>query len=95
MRSSARPHTTSIGNSRRCWATPLTVPLLPYLSPCSIIHPHKHVQSRARRAEDEVITFTKPVPASPPMTAYDPAYIARKKEVAEKILTLKDGRKLA
>ena len=45
--------------------------------------------------EDEVITFTKPVPASPPMTAYDPAYIARKKEVAEKILTLKDGRKLA
>ena len=40
-------------------------------------------------------TFTKPVATTPPLTAFDPAYVARKKEVGEKILTLKDGRQLA
>ena len=40
-------------------------------------------------------SFTKPVTTSPPLSAYDPAYIARKKEVGEKILKLKDGRQLA
>ena len=42
-------------------------------------------------------TFTKPVPCGTqdPLTAYDPAYVARKKEVGEKILTLKNGRHLA
>ena len=37
-------------------------------------------------------TFAKPVPTTPPMAGWDPAYMARKKEVGEKILKLKSGR---
>ena len=42
------------------------------------------------------ITFTKPVPTTPPLPAYDPAYLARKAEVGEKTFALKKpGRRLA
>ena len=40
--------------------------------------------------------FTKPVPTTPPLSAYDPAYLARKAEVGEKTFALKKpGRRLA
>jgi len=41
-------------------------------------------------------TFAKPVPTTPPLSAYDPAYVARKAEVGEKTFALKKpGRRLA
>jgi pimeloyl-ACP methyl ester carboxylesterase len=40
-------------------------------------------------------TFKKPVSAKVPLTAYEPAYVARRKQVGEKILKLKDGRQLS
>ena len=45
--------------------------------------------------DEPLSTFTKPVPTTPPLTGFDPAYLARKKEVGENILELKDGRQLA
>ena len=49
-------------------------------------------------AESDAFTFPelkKPIPTVPPMTAGDPQYLARKREVGEKVHTLKSGLKLA
>ena len=47
-------------------------------------------------AEPEAVAFTKgAVATTPPMAAFDPAYVARKKAVGESILTLASGRQLA
>jgi len=40
---------------------------------------------------DEPFAFTKPVATTPPLTVYDATYVARKKEVGEKILKMRDG----
>ena len=45
---------------------------------------------------NESMTFTKPIPCTPPLAAYDETYVRRKREVAEReqMLTCKSGRKL-
>ena len=39
--------------------------------------------------------FKKPVKCTPPLTAYDSAFVKRKEQVGEQVLQLKNGRQLA
>ena len=39
--------------------------------------------------------FRKPVPMTPPLTAFDPVYLQRKEELPERIFRLKSGRQLS
>ena len=40
------------------------------------------------------LQFKKPVGTTPPLSAYDPAYVARKAEFTERFFELKSGRKI-